>query len=1024
MTRKTLFIFFSLSFSLTAYATHIAGGDLFYRCLGSNNYEITLKLYRDCINGQAPYDNPASIGVFRTNGSLVENLLVSFPGSRILPVTLNSPCVNPPTNVCVEEAVYTYTVNLPPVPGGYNLSYQRCCRNGSILNLVEPDSTGATYTTKIPDASIAPCNSAPGFTNFPPIFLCANVPFSFDHSATDPDGDVLVYDFFDPLDGARFGSPGYPMPSPPAPPPYGFVSFLPPYSGSNPMSSVPSMTINPNTGLITGTPNRMGQWVVGVRVREYRSGVLLGENKRDFQFNVTSCSNIVVSSFPSQQTFCFGFKADFSNNSINAQTYHWDFGVSSLTNDTSNQVTPSYTYAESGTYTVTLIANPGSICADTAFSVLKIEPLLDPSFNSPPPQCRKGNGFNFTAGGNFAGSPTSSFSWMFGSNATPQNSTAQDPTGIVYNTSGIFTASLTISENNCIKTYTNTVQINPSPTVNTAPVSSTICSGYSTSFTASGANTYQWSPIPGLYSATGTVITVTGIVSENYTVTGTNLSGCSDSAVIALIVLPAPTVNCANAAICKGSSTLLSAFASGGGVVSYSWMPPSGLNQVTGSYVTASPDTTTGYSIVGMDTNGCTDTINITVQVNPLPTIDVGPDISLCLGFTAPLNASGALTYVWHPALALNISTGPGVQTTPSVDMTYTVTGTDANGCTDQDIVSASPGDSLFASAGADVTLCEGSETQLFGSGGVFYTWNPAQGLNNATIHNPVANPAMTTNYTLTIFGGYCPTLTDSIKITINPLPDISAEPSNTTICSGTAITFSVTSASGEEQANYYEWNPATGLDCTGCRNPTATPTTSINYALEASFVRGCNSFDTIRIVVKPAPVSHFTIVPGECDVAFINSSSGGRIYQWNFGDGNINASESPTHTYAYPGTYTVTLMVTNSYDCSDVLLSTPFYANGKEHGFIVPNVFTPNADNTNDGFIIRYKNMTDISCKIFNKWGLLVYELFLPDQVWDGRLYSGVEAPEGIYYYVLNTKGACDGIPYEEKGAITLLRY
>ena len=157
-----------------SFATHIVGGEIFYDCLGSDNYRITLKLYRDCSPGiTTPYDNPATIFIFNSTGAFVDSIEVPFPGSVVLPVVLNNPCLTPPVGICVEEAIYQTIVNLPPFAGGYNITYQRCCRNNTILNLISPGNVGATYMAHIPDVSVAVCNSSPRFTNFPPIFLCA-----------------------------------------------------------------------------------------------------------------------------------------------------------------------------------------------------------------------------------------------------------------------------------------------------------------------------------------------------------------------------------------------------------------------------------------------------------------------------------------------------------------------------------------------------------------------------------------------------------------------------------------------------------------------------------------------------------------------------------------------------------------------------------------------------------------------------------------------------------------------------------
>jgi len=458
-----LFGFLLFLFSVDGFSKHIVGGEIFYDCLGNNDYRVTLKLYRDCNGGGANYDDPASIGVFNSSGGLVVELLVNFPGSHLVTYTPN-PCLIPPGNVCVEEAIYETVINLPPVPGGYDLSYQRCCRNNSIINLVDPQSTGATYTCHIPDPALAPCSSSPRFNEFPPIFLCQNSPLKFDHSATDPDGDSLVYSFADPYDGASFGNV---MPQPPDPPVYSPVTFLPPYNAQYPVNSSPALVVNNSTGMLTGTPDMLGQWVVGVRVEEYRNGKLLSTNMRDFQFNVIACPPIAAAAIPAQTVFCDGMKVNFLNNSVNASQFHWDFGEPSLTNDTSNVKTPSWTYSQPGVYTVMLVATPGTPCADTAYSTFRVYPLLDPNFVAGPDQCFQHNNFSFTAAGAFQGNGV--FSWDFGPKATPSTSNSQNVSNVSFSAPGTYIITLTVFENGCSESYVDTVKVIPEPTLTYSP---------------------------------------------------------------------------------------------------------------------------------------------------------------------------------------------------------------------------------------------------------------------------------------------------------------------------------------------------------------------------------------------------------------------------------------------------------------------------------------------------------------------------------------------------------------------------
>lgn len=472
-----------------ASATHIVGGEIYYTCLGNNKYKITLKLYRDCFNGQAPFDSPAIIGIYDAAGSLVNSLSVNFVGPNLIPPAVISPCLVPPANVCVEEAIYEDTITLPPIAGGYNIVYQRCCRNGTITNLDDPGGTGSSYLAHIPDPSIATCNSSPRYNNFPPLFLCSNVNFNFDHVATDPDGDVLVYSFCDPYAGASSIDPA---PNPPAPPPFSFVNYLPGYSGTYPIDANPAFAISQSTGFITGTPTNIGQYVVGVCVSEYRNGVLISTNKRDFQFNILFC-DAAIASIPAQTTFCNGFTVNFNGAaSINSNTYFWDFGDLNTLADTSNLPNTSYTYADTGVYTVMLVAyDPSGNCYDTAYSDFEIYPLLEALITSPPAQCFENNSFDFLAGGNFTTDAT--FLWDFGINATPQTSTQQNPTGISFSNVGGNSVSLTISQYGCTDTYlgNGNVLTVPKPTAEIAPINQ-YCVGYQIDFQNNSTNSTAW----------------------------------------------------------------------------------------------------------------------------------------------------------------------------------------------------------------------------------------------------------------------------------------------------------------------------------------------------------------------------------------------------------------------------------------------------------------------------------------------------------------------------------------------------
>jgi gliding motility-associated-like protein len=451
---------------LLSRATHIVGTEVYYECLGGNQYRITLKVYRDCLIGEAPFDNPASIAVYNGSNMLTMNLSVPLQSVNQMPVVINNPCLQAPPNICVEEGIYVTTVTLPPTTGGYTVAYQRCCRNGTIVNLTNPGSQGATSLTRISEEALASCNSNPSFNAFPPIALCAGDPLVFDHSATDPDGDLIVYSLCEPFIG---GSQVNPAPNPATAPPYTTVTWGAAYSGMAPMNSDPQLSIDPSTGLLTGTPTQQGQFVVGVCAEEYRNGQLLSTNTRDFQFNVVSCMSFVAAVIPDPAAFhdpCTGRQVSFGNQSVNASAYLWDFGLTTTLDTGSTDEFPVVIFPDTGLYTVTLIANPGLPCADTASQSVMI---YDPVIAEIPPlngQCADQNAFDFTAGGQFGQEAT--FLWEF-DDAQPPTSTDRDPQGIAFNSSGEFNVRLTVTEAICSDTDEATIVTYPRPQAQFAP---------------------------------------------------------------------------------------------------------------------------------------------------------------------------------------------------------------------------------------------------------------------------------------------------------------------------------------------------------------------------------------------------------------------------------------------------------------------------------------------------------------------------------------------------------------------------
>lgn len=488
MKRKLLLaIVFCLGMYSLAEAKHIIGGVMTYECLGSGRYEFTLKLYRDCnCTDCAEFDPIASIGIYRCTGDNCggQNQNNPFREVEVSLLSVNTvdepdyPCLIPP-DVCVQEGLYRFELDLPVSSmQSYHISYQRCCRNVTISNIFNPDQTGATHTIEITPLAQQQCNDSATFDEFPPTIVCAGVPLVFDHSATDTDGDQLVYSFCSPLQGGGpitdnanlYNTCAGAQPIPACPPPYNPVTFIgPTYAPNNPMGGNPVISIDPNTGLITGTPAIQGQFVVGVCVQEFRNGLLINEVFRDFQFNVASCDPTVIAQINADELVddefvvisCGDFDVTFQNTSFQQsfiEQYEWTFDIEGVPTkfDIWN---PLVSFPDTGTYLGNLILNPNTACGDTAFIQVNIYPDLDADFEFDYDTCIAGP-VVFTDLSYAESGEITNWDWNF---ADGNTSTVQNPIH-EYLVPDEFPVSLTITDiNGCKDTETKPLFYFPVP---------------------------------------------------------------------------------------------------------------------------------------------------------------------------------------------------------------------------------------------------------------------------------------------------------------------------------------------------------------------------------------------------------------------------------------------------------------------------------------------------------------------------------------------------------------------------------
>ncbi|RYD83071.1 MAG: gliding motility-associated C-terminal domain-containing protein, partial [Sphingobacteriales bacterium] len=309
---SVIILFLLLAFS--AKASHLVGGNFSLQHIGGTQYKLTLKVFRDCENGIADFNKDVTVGMYdKANDKLVRRIFMGNIVSNEPLVFVGDNCINIPTG-CTSIGTYNALITLDPDAynsiSGYYFSWERCCRNTIIQNIVvgnQPGTTGEVYYMEIPPLNII--NSTPVFNRNPLTLLCVNTPFSFNYDATDADGDSLVYTLVTPLKGFTTSkSPNddtqkdYPLLYPGKANTYRYrypeVQWKPGYNlEGNIMDANPKLEIDRNTGQLEVTPTRQGIYVISIRVEEYRNGIRLGEVRLDLQLTISSCNTNTTPKF-------------------------------------------------------------------------------------------------------------------------------------------------------------------------------------------------------------------------------------------------------------------------------------------------------------------------------------------------------------------------------------------------------------------------------------------------------------------------------------------------------------------------------------------------------------------------------------------------------------------------------------------------------------------------------------------------------------------------------------------------------
>ncbi len=292
---KRYFLLLTLIIPFWAQASHLIGGCFQLKWISGDNYTLVVKILRDCENGNpgAFFDDPINVGIYeRVTNAKKTDIDLNFISINNETLKFTGPnCANIITG-CTHVATYTKNITLSSAiylsNNGYYLSWQRCCRNNIITNIIQPQNAGMTLYAEIPNPKIIK-NSTPYYSNSPNTLLCANNLFKYNMNFVDDDGDQLHYSLIEPINGNSGPPPGPTVITGPGP--YPNIVWRNPFSNQNVINGTFPLTVDSATGELTCNPSTPGVYVASIRVEEYRFNKKIGEVRLELQFTVTTCPN-------------------------------------------------------------------------------------------------------------------------------------------------------------------------------------------------------------------------------------------------------------------------------------------------------------------------------------------------------------------------------------------------------------------------------------------------------------------------------------------------------------------------------------------------------------------------------------------------------------------------------------------------------------------------------------------------------------------------------------------------------------
>lgn len=593
-----------------------------------------------------------------------------------------------------------------------------------------------------------------------------------------------------------------------------------------------------------------------------------------------------ITAGPTKSLTCASSFTTVTCSSVGGTSYNWT-GPSII----SGYTTTNCNVGSPGIYTVFAISP--FFCNSTSTTVLVVS-------NTTPPTATASSSGSITCVTStvaLTGGPGTGVTYQWSGPGFSGGTTSQNA---VANAAGTYTLKVTSSVNSCTNAATAVVNQNTTtPSIVAASSPSIICGGSTSTLTATGANTYTWTPGAIISSS----IVVTPTATSVYSVSGTNtISGCQSTSTVAVTVNSLPVINATASSpnICNGSSATITS----SGANTYTTMP----GNLTGSFVLVFPPntSTTTYTVSGTNTvTGCVNTKTVSISTNPNPTVSiVSNPTTICSGSSATMTASGAVSYTWNPGSL----TGSSITVNPASTTIYTITGAIAS-CTGTANSTITVNNLPVANAGPSSTLtCTNSIATLAGSGtgSPTYSWTGPGIVSGSNTASPNVNQPGT--YSLVVQSLGCnssPATVTVIQNTLSPSANAGMDQSLTCLTSTVTLIGSATPSSCTPV-----W---TGGVSSGSNSYNATTSIVGIYTLTVTDPsNGCFASDIVQVNANTLSPNINTIATATLDCintsvnAVATTTSSPVSFIWS-GPGIISGAASSTATVNQPGTYTVT---------------------------------------------------------------------------------------------------------------------